>query len=190
MWVIYRNLRLPIFLSCIFSRLNIFNTVTILSQTCSQEEFGGACARDLLKMMVLLVRPLPKVLIGMIASGKFGSTNSSNSKNSMVIASWPESKTIGKDLTLFEFDGFGFRVLVLHSMLSHPMHLFQFALYGLNSLGIWVQKQRKFFRERQAGKTSNILTSEKVVSLLCEVPSVYKRWLFSNLDEKYDTNRT
>ena len=53
-----------------------------------------------------------------------------------------------------------------------------------------MQKQRKFFRERQAGKTSNILTSEKVVSLLCEVPSVYKRWLFSNLDEKYDTNRT
>ena len=34
-----------------------------------------------------------------------------------------------------------------------------------NSLGIWVQKQRKFFRERQAGKTSNILTSDKVVSL-------------------------
>ena len=33
-----------------------------------------------------------------------------------------------------------------------------------NSLGIWVQKQRKFFRERQAGKTSNILTPEKVVS--------------------------
>ena len=31
-----------------------------------------------------------------------------------------------------------------------------------NSLGIWVQKQRKFFRERQAGKTSNILTSDKV----------------------------
>ena len=33
-----------------------------------------------------------------------------------------------------------------------------------NSLGIWVQKQRKFFRERQAGKTSNILSSDKVVS--------------------------
>lgn len=33
-----------------------------------------------------------------------------------------------------------------------------------NSLGIWVQKQRKFFRERQAGKT-NILTTDKVVSL-------------------------
>lgn len=80
----------------------------ILSQTHSQEEFGGAYGRVLLKMMVLLVRPLPKVLIEMIASGKFGLTNSSNSKKNMVIASSPESKTIGKDLNLFGFVGFGF----------------------------------------------------------------------------------
>jgi len=42
-----------------------------------------------------------------------------------------------------------------------------------NSLGIWVQKQRKFFRERQAGKTSNILSSDKVVSRVCAVYYIY-----------------
>lgn len=33
-----------------------------------------------------------------------------------------------------------------------------------NSLGIWVQKQRKLYRDRQKGKASKILTEERIVS--------------------------
>ena len=33
-----------------------------------------------------------------------------------------------------------------------------------NSLGIWVQKQRKLYRDREKGKPSKILTDERVVS--------------------------
>lgn len=145
------------------SRLNVFNTVPIISQIHSQEEFGDVCARVLSKTMIMLVRPLPKVLIEMIASGKFGLTNSSNSKSSMAIVSSPESKTIGRDMNSFGFGRFSFD----SSMYVASPNAFRSALSGFNSLGIWVQKQRKFFRERQAGKTSNILTSEKVVSILC-----------------------